>query len=159
MSMHKHLLVLLMIFSTSAVAEITRWVDESGRVHYSDGPPPVSAQSKKLRSNASSDSTSKANETPAESATSAPKTVAERAAELRKAQLAKQEAADKNAQKQAEADAQKVNCANAQQSLKALQDGIRLVEFDANGERSYIDDEQRQQRIAKTQEDITRLCK
>ena len=156
--MHKYLLILLMIFSTSAIAEITRWVDESGRVHYSDGPPPVSAQSKKLRSSATSISPDKAGETTAESATSAPKTVAERAAELRKAQLAKQEAADKNAQKQAEADAQKANCTNAQQSLKTMQDGMRIAEFDANGERSYLDDEQRQQLIAKIQQDISRLC-
>ena len=34
-----------------------------------------------------------------------------------------------------------------------------MVEIDANGERSYIDDTQRQQRIEKAQQEISNLCK
>jgi hypothetical protein len=78
---------------------------------------------------------------------------------LRKAQQAKKEAADKAAQKQVVADEVKTNCANAQQNLRALQSGVRMVEIDAKSERSYIDDTQRQQRIAKAQQEISSLCK
>jgi len=35
----------------------------------------------------------------------------------------------------------------------------RIKEVDASGEQVYIDDEERQQRIAKTQEDISKICK
>jgi hypothetical protein len=34
-----------------------------------------------------------------------------------------------------------------------------MVEVDAKGERSYLDDTQRQQRIVKAQQDISTLCK
>jgi hypothetical protein len=33
------------------------------------------------------------------------------------------------------------------------------VEIDAKGERSFIDDQQREQRIEKTQKDISNYCK
>jgi len=36
---------------------------------------------------------------------------------------------------------------------------MRMVEIDAKGERSYLDDEQRRQRIEKVQQDIKIYCK
>ncbi|NOT81340.1 MAG: DUF4124 domain-containing protein, partial [Gallionella sp.] len=41
----------------------------------------------------------------------------------------------------------------------ALKDGIRLVEMDANGERSFLSDAQREQRMVKAQQDIQENCK
>ena len=95
----------------------------------------------------------------AASAPAAPKTTAEREAELKKAQQAKKEAADKAAKEQARIEAEKANCAAAQQNLRVLQEGMRMVEIDAKGERSYLDDEQRRQRIEKAQQDIKTYCK
>jgi hypothetical protein len=159
--MKQCLTALLILFSFNASADITRWVDENNKVHYSDQPPPVNVKvkPKTLRSTSNSNSsmdTSSAAEPPK---SAAPKTIAERAADLRKAKQAKMEAADMAAQKQVEEEASKANCTNAQQSLKSLQDGLRIVELDANGERAYLDDEQLQARITKTQQDISKLCK
>jgi hypothetical protein len=78
---------------------------------------------------------------------------------LKKAQKAKQEAAEKEVQKQAQEAAAKANCTAAQQVMRNLQSGVRLAEIDANGERSFISDDQRQQRIAKAQQDINTFCK
>ena len=153
------LMVFLMMFGINAFAEVHRWVDEKNRVHYSDLPPSVSADTKKLRSASDTKGSADASGEIASSGPAAPKTISEREAELRKAQQAKLEAADKAAQKAAIEEINKTNCSNAQRSLKALQDGMRMVEIDANGERSYLDDEQRQQRIIKAQQDISRLCK
>lgn len=153
------LMVLLMMFGINAYAEINKWVDENGRIHYSDLPPPVSVKTKQLHtSSGSSDSADTSGET-ASSEPAAPKTIAEREAELRKAQQAKKDAADKAAKEQADEEAGKDYCDQAKLSLKALQEGMRIAQIDANGERSYLDDEQRQQRIAKTQQDISRHCK
>lgn len=149
--MKNYLLLLLMLSSGTAVAGLNKWVDEHGKVHYSDQPPPVNVQAKTLRSAPSA--------TAAASAPAAAKTYAEREAELKKAQKAKQEAAALAAQEQAQKDENKARCAAAQQNLRNLQVGTRVVEFDANGERTYLDDEQRQQRIAKTQRDISDSCK
>ncbi len=150
--MKKYLLLLLILTSTNALADINKWVDANGKVHYSDQPPPPDAKPKTLRSFSD-------NPDSASSSVAAPKTLAEREADLKKAQKEKNEAADKAAQKQAAKDVQQASCDAAQQNLRSLQNGGRMVEIDAKGERSYIDDAQREQRIAKAQKDISTYCK
>jgi flagellar motility protein MotE (MotC chaperone) len=156
--MSKFLLILLMLASANTFAAVSKWVDAQGRVHYSDQPPPPEVKAETLRSASDSEGTAGISGVTATSAPAAPKTIAEREAELKKAQQAKQAAADKDVQKQAATDARKANCANAQQNLRTLQTGIRMMDVDANGERSYIDDKQRQQRIEKAQQEISNLC-
>jgi hypothetical protein len=150
--MIKYLLFLLILTSTNAFAEISKWVDSNGKVHYSDQPPPPDVKPKVLRSFAETHDS-------ASSSVAASKTLAEKEAELKKAQKAKNEAADKAAQKQAAKDNQKALCAGAQQNLNSLQDGMRMVEIDAKGEHSYIDDAKREQLIAKAQKDVSTYCK
>lgn len=154
LAMNKYLLILLMLVSTNAFSALIKWVDERGQVHYSDVPPPADANPKILRSTSKSTDNSSASSAPA-----APKTMAEREVELKKAQQAKKEAADIAAKNQAATETNKANCATLQQNLRALQDGIRMADLDANGNRYILDDEQRQQRIAKTQQDINARCK
>ena len=157
--MSKFLLILLMLASANTFAAISKWVDAQGRVHYSDQPPSREAKAEKLHSASDTESAAGISDVTATSAPAASKTIAEREAELKKAQQAKQAAADKAAQKQAAENALKANCATAQENLITLQSGIRLVEVNANGERSYIDDTQRQQRIDKAQKDMSNYCK
>jgi len=151
--MSKFLLILLILASTNAFAAISKWVDAQGQIHYSDQPPPADTKAKTLRSVSDTEAAV------GTSGVTAPKTIAEREAELKKAQKAQKEAADKAAKKQANEEAIKANCATAQQSLRTLQEGIRMVQVDPNGERYYMDDAQRQQRIAQTQKDIDTYCK
>ena len=150
--MIKYLLLLLILTSTNAFAEINKWVDSNGKVHYSDQPPPPDVKPKALRSFSDTQDS-------ASSSVAAPKTIAEREAEMKKAQKTKKEADDKASQKKAIADAQQASCNIAQQNLRALQDGIRMVEIDAKGERSFLDDQQREQGIAKAEKDISNYCK
>ncbi len=151
--MKKILLTLLFLASANASAALIKWVDAEGKVHYSDQPPPPNVKAETLRVPSVPEAPAAA------SAPAAPKTVAEREAELKKAQQAKKEAADKSAKEQARKDAEKAQCEAAQQNLRALQEGMRMVEIDAKGERSYLDDEQRRQRIEKAQQDIGTYCK
>ena len=157
--MKKFLLILLMLASTTAFAALSKWVDADGKVHYSDQPPPANVKAKTLRVTPEAAAPVSASGVAAASAPVAPKTIAEREAELRKAQQAKKEAADMAAQKQAEAAAIKENCIAARKNLSILQEGMRMVEIDAKGERSYLDDEQRRQRIEKAQQEIKAYCK
>jgi hypothetical protein len=150
-AMGKFLLILLMLASTNTFAAISKWVDDQGRVHYSDQPPPPGKQTKTLREDDTADSAS--------SGASATKTLAEHEAELKKDKAEKQSAADKAAQLKAAEDTLKANCANAQQNLRSLQSGMRIMEVDANGQRYYIDDTQRQQRIDKARQEISNSCK
>jgi hypothetical protein len=151
-AMGKFLLIFLMLASTNTFAAISKWVDDQGQVHYSDQPPPPGKQPKTLREDADTPDS-------ASSGASATKTLAEHEAELKKDKAEKQSAADKAAQLKAAEDTLKANCANAQQNLRSLESGMRIMEVDANGQRYYIDDAQRQQRIAKTKQDISNSCK
>lgn len=156
--MKKILLILLTLASASAFAGLHKWVDADGKVHYSDQPPPANVEATTLRSTSSAKDSTTESGAAASSAPAAPKTIAEREAELKKAQQAKKEAADKAAQKQAEADARRATCAAARHSLRALQDGVRIMEIGANDERTYLSDEGRQQRMDKARQDISTNC-
>jgi hypothetical protein len=153
--MKKYFPFLLLLLALPVDAALNKWVDANGRVHYSDQPPPT-VKAKVLRGSAVS-AASAAELSPA-SAPAAPKTYAEKEAELKKAQKAKQEAESKAAEEQARKDAQASACASARQNLRTLQEGMRMVEIDANGERSFVTDAQRQQRIEQTQADVTKYC-
>lgn len=157
--MKKILLTFLLLASASASAALIKWVDAEGKVHYSDQPPPPNVKAEKLRLPSAAETPGSASGVAAASAPAGPKTIAEREAELKKAQQAKKEATDKAAKDQARIDAEKAQCEAAQQNLRALQEGMRLVEIDAKGERSYLDDNQRRQRIEKAQQDINTYCK
>lgn len=149
--MKKLLLLLLVLVGANAYAGLNKWVDADGKVHYSDQPPPPNVKAQTLR--VTSDAAAPA------SAPAAPKTIAEREADLKKARQAKEEADDKGAKEQARLDAEKEYCDAAQKNLLLLLEGTRMVDIDASGERSYLSDEQRRQRIEKVRQDIDTYCK
>lgn len=153
------LLIVLILFTGHAYAGVNKWLDENNHVHYSDQPPPANAKARKLVPVADPG-------TPAESDTAvesgdadAPKTYMEREAEWRKAQKAKQDAAEKAAQEQTKLDANKKNCVDAEHRLKVLQSGIRITDIDDKGERYFLSDEQLQQRVSKVTADVESYCK
>ena len=151
--MNKYLLLIsLMLASTNALAAISKWVDSNGQMHYSDTPPPPNVKKKSLRSSSEAEDS-------AASGVAAPKTLAEREAELKKNQKEKKEATDKAAKERANQETTKEACSTAKQNLMALQQGMRIVEIDEKGERSFIDDNQRAKRTEKAQKDISNYCK
>lgn len=162
--MYRCLLILSLLACSNTYAEINKWVDSDGRVHYSDQLPPSNAKflssTGKPAANPESDSqdTPEAQNSEPISPQNAVKTLAEREAELKKTRLAKQAAEKQLAQQQANNEAKKLNCANSQQYLRSLKDGIRIQEIDASGERTFIDDTVRQQRILKSEQDISIYC-
>lgn len=158
-AMKKFLLILLMMFSANAFAELSKWVDADGKVHYSDQPPPANVKAKTLRLPSDAAVPVSASGVSATSAPAAPKTIAEREAELKKAQQAKKDAADKAAKEQARIEAEKASCATAQQNLRVLQADYRIAQVDAKGERYYLNDDQRRQGVEKAQQDIKTFCK
>ena len=143
-------LLLFGLLSFNAHGEVNKWVDDNNRVHYSDQPPPANTQVTPLITTA----------TPATaaSAVSAPKSLAERDAEYKKAQKAKEEAAQKTAKQQEEARTRQKFCADTRISLKSLEEGARISTYDAKGERTFLDDAARQQRIEEARKSISTTC-
>lgn len=149
--MGKFLLIFLILASANAFAEVNKWVDNQGRVHYSDQAPPPEVQAEALRSASQGAASGVAG--------AGESTYVQQEAASKRAQQAQQADAAQAAAKQATADAMKANCEAAQQSLRSLQSGARIMDINASGDRSYLDDAQRQQRIEKVQKDIGNLCK
>ena len=86
-------------------------------------------------------------------------TFVEQEAAVKRAQQADQAAAAQAAAKQAADDALKASCNSAQQNLRNLQSGVRIMNVNSSGDRYFIDDAQRQQRIDKAQQDVSNYCK
>lgn len=95
---------------------------------------------------------------PASRASAAPKTLAEQEADFRKRladqQKGEQQQADQEVQDAKRADA----CNQAKTYMDMLQGGTRLLRPDANGQRNFLDDDQRSAEIQKTQEIIDKNC-
>lgn len=143
-------LIVLAIISLSAHAALHKWVDANGEVHYSDTvPPEVSTQTVR-------DVTGKGKTDAPASYT--PKSLAEREAELRKAKQEKEEAGKKKAQQDEAAEAKKRNCEAARQNVRYLEEGTRIVTYDANGERSYMEDDTRAQKLEEARKAVSANC-
>lgn len=138
--------IALCCFALSAQAGLVKWVDENGTVHYGDQPP-RDTRAETVRNVAGKDAAAPAD--------NAPKSVAEREAALKKARQEKQAAAEKES---ARTEEKQRNCANARQNLQALQEGGRIVTYDANGERTFLDDDARAARIEAAQQAVNQAC-
>ncbi len=146
------LAILLTLASFNASAELYKWKDAQGVLHITDTPPPPNVKSESVRAPSSS-----AGIAPA-SAPAAPKTIFEKEAELNKEKKAKEEADKKAAQKREEEAQKQKACEQARGQLTTLQNAPRVVTYDDKGERVYMDDAQRQQKIDEAQSAVGKYC-
>jgi hypothetical protein len=139
------------------------WRDSSGRTVYSDQPPPPTvAKEQILRQPAGNVLSTGGSPAPASSGTApaatGPKTLAEREQEFRKRQQERAEAEKKQADEQAMAARRQQDCARARNYLRQLEDGVRIVRADAQGNREFMDDATRSAETARTREIISATC-
>ena len=138
-----------------AYAQVYQWKDANGRTVVSDTPPPGNVKPQKSASGAAS-----AGNAPAASASAGTtKNTAEKDMDFKKRQLENKEKADKAAKEQAAAADNKENCERARISLTALESGQRIATTDVKGERSFMEDAQRQQEIERARKSVTEFCK
>ena len=138
-------------FSSGAFAQYV-WLDEKGVKQYSDMPPPASVPQKRIlkapgqSSRAvASPSAESAAAVPGEDAAKdkTPLTTAEKNADFNK-RRAEQAEKEKKAAEEAQRDAENAKrCEQARSYQRALQSGTRIARTDKNGERTFLDDEQR----------------
>lgn len=144
------LLFAWLLLSASAYADINKWVDAQGKVHYSDGPLPLDATPEAVR-------IPEDHALPA-SANSETRSLAEREAELEKKMKAQEQAAEQ-ADKQRQVDRLKQqNCEKVRTSLRVLEDSPRIATYDDSGNRSYLDDAAREQRIEEARKAVSQYC-
>jgi type IV secretory pathway VirB10-like protein len=144
----------LLGLATSALAQFI-WLDEKGVKQYSDMPPPASVPSKRILkapgqhlargagSQEAGNDTSDDAATDAKAAPAAPPTIAEQDAAYQKRKAEQAEKNKKAAQEAKQASDKAENCARARANQRTLDSGTRIAQTDANGQRSYMNDDQR----------------
>jgi type IV secretory pathway VirB10-like protein len=145
------------------VAAQWAWKDDSGRMVYSDRPPPAAIKPSQVVRQPARDTLAMpdapdAAARPAAAPTKAPPTLAEREMEFRKRQTERAEAEKKAADEQAMAARKAQDCERARGYLKALEDGLRITRTNAQGEREYLDDAQRDGEMKRAREVIGQSC-
>lgn len=146
---YQYILFLLLLVPASAAAEIYKWIDEEGNVHYSQQRPPADAQPKstetiKVNSGAASEADLKGLQRDIE----------------RSNKIFEDRAKQKEEQEQAAAEQaiRKQNCEKVRLNLQKLQEVQRVFHTDEEGNRVRVGEEQRQADITRAQEQVEEWC-
>lgn len=154
--MYRLIPILFLLAAAPAHAQVFKWVDASGNVHYSDQAPPASTTgTKKLNVQSQTTSPTEQQGTKASSG----KSISEKEMDFRKRRVESEEAAAKQSKAEAEAKLREQNCAQSRGNLRSLQEGRRITKYNDAGERTQLDDNARVQEIARAQKDVETWCK
>ncbi len=145
-------------FAQPSLAQQYKWVDKDGRTQYGDTPPagakatPLKAPSRPASAPAPEGKAA------AKDAKKGPLTPAEQDAEFRKRQAEAQKSREKDEKASQEQEAKRANCSTSQEQLRMLESGQRIGRTNANGERYFVDDDQRAGEIAKARKSVSDWC-
>lgn len=141
------ILAVMLAFAATAFAQMYRWVDKDGRVHYTATPPPPGVKARTLQAPSAPAAApapdDAAKDAGAKDARKGALTPAEQEQEFRRRQLEAQKAREKEALAAKEAEAKQENCARAREALRTFESGQRISRTDAQGERYYLEDDAR----------------
>ncbi len=142
-----------------ASAEMYKWTDAEGKVHYSDQPPPANVKQQTTVTPRKSSAPSATAPAKSDAPPAKAKTYVEQEAEFRKRQVetAEREAAEKK--KADEIAERKRNCEQVRVQLKGLQAGGRVTQTNAQGDREYMSDAQIAQEIDRLKKAEAGLCR
>ncbi len=144
-----------------------KWRDKSGRVQYSDLPPPAGVADQDVLQRPGSVQrmvvvSAAPPGAPASAASgalgAAPKTV-EPELEAKRRKVEEEKAAKDKAEDQRVAAAKADNCVRARGQLRTLDDGIRIARTNASGEREILDDKGRAEERRRTLEIVASDCR
>ena len=150
----KSIIALVMIFAPLSVhAQLLKCVGKDGKVEYAaQCPGGTKEQQTGIRSTTSGPTTDPKAD---------PKKAAQKSpADLKKQQAEQADTAAKKAEEAKNAEIRKVNCESARAQLAALQTGERMQRVDPKtGERSFLEDNERQKATAEAQASVASWCK
>ncbi len=132
-----------------AQADLYKWTDDQGKVHYTDQPPTLKAQIIK-------------NDTAAAQAgitSQATQSLDARDQAYQKRRKEADEARAKADKEAEQARVQRENCAKARNNLSTLQNTPRVYTTGAAGQRTYMDDAARARALADSQKAAADFCK
>lgn len=151
------LVLAVLLVPVAATAQIYQWKDASGKVHYSDQPPPASAKQERTfvpRGLAPAPAATQAADAPPAEAS-----WQEQEAAFKQRQVEQEEARARQEKEDAAASERKRNCELAKGNLRNLQVGGRQVRFDAKtGDRAYLSDAELSQTLKDAQRAVEEWC-
>lgn len=162
--------LLTLSLSSPAFAQ-WKWKDKSGRVQYSDlPPPPAVGEADILQRPAGSvrkgapefaPGTSQAAVAAMSAASSAsgPANAKEPELEAKRKKAADEEAAKRHAEEEKQKVARAENCQRAKAQVRALDDGMRMARVNEKGEREILDDKARAEESKRAREVMSSDCK
>ncbi|MBE0625033.1 MAG: DUF4124 domain-containing protein [Burkholderiales bacterium] len=154
---------LVLCVALPASAQMYKWVDSNGKVHYSDKAPPGNVKSETLREAArppGPPATGVAKEDANKDAAKAgPKTTAEQDQAFRKRQAEEAKAREKQDEAEKIARDRAENCKRARAAAANLELGGRQLRVDEKGERVYLTDAQIAEETAKAKQEAAAACK
>lgn len=158
MNFRKSLVTALLLATSSFAMAQYIWVDEKGIKQLSDRPPPPNVPDKRILKapgkplfNPYAPAESATPAADADPAAKPAPTLAQRNADYNQRKTDANEAAQRAAAEAQRKAATAANCDAARQNQQALDQGLRLSSFNANGERGYMDDAEREDLRKKTQ--------
>ena len=143
------------------------WEDSTGKVQYSDRPPPANVPERDILqtpANARSITTSPAAAAAAAASASAPEAkgsapAVDKELEARKKKEEQEQEAKRKAEEEKIAKTRAENCARAKSYQQTLDSGIRIARANDKGEREILDDAARAQESQRTKQIIASDCK
>lgn len=158
--MMRYVLLALCLLIAPASADLYKWTDETGKVHYSDQPPPSTVKKPETIKQPKPAATSPAAAAEGgKAAKAAPKTAAEQEMEFRKRRL---EAAETEAKAEKDAQAaeeKKRNCERSRAQVASLETGGRITRYGPNGEQIYLNDGEIAKELASARKTADSWCK
>lgn len=142
------LFLLVLAVSAPVQAGVYKWVDGNGKVHYSDQPPSVDAQTVRASSSGQGAITQEAT-----------RTLDAREQDYQKRRKEADEAKAKADKTEEQARIKRENCDKARRNLSTLQNKPSVYTTNAAGQRVYMDDRARADALANSQKAISENCK
>jgi hypothetical protein len=162
------------LVAPSAAAQY-QWRDDNGRMVFSDRPPPSTVppgnvvRSPARPPAARADAPRRADAEPAASAASdaagepasaaGPASVADRELASRKRAAERAEKDKRDAEQRATAERRDRFCEEARTALRTLESGMRVARVNAQGEREFLSEDERERRASELKRDVQQECR
>lgn len=154
--------LVLCLLAAPVCAELYKWTDESGKIHYTDQPPPSAAKKSetiKAPKHAAPPPAAAPADASGKPPATGPKSVTDQEMEFRKRRLQQAEGEAK-AQKDAQAaEEKKRNCQRSQEQVLAFERGGRVSRYGPNGEQVFLNDQEIQTELVNARKAADSWCK
>lgn len=158
--------IAVLLATATVAAQVYKWVDKDGQTQYSDSPPPpgaTKAEQKKIANAPTTAPTSAVAGKPGDTAKATKDKAKPTAKEIAKeTEKQRAEAAIKAKNDEELARVAKVNeerCKGATLALREFESGRPISRADANGDRSFLSDEERAAEAARMRAAMAESCK